>query len=276
MTHPFQQTDPVPLWPDVVPGALGDKEEDKPILKPFVRPQGQAVAAIIVCPGGGYAHRARHEAEPVAQWLNSIGLAAFVLEYRVAPYRHPWPLHDAQRAIRLVRGRARDWSIDPDRIGILGFSAGGHLACSAATMFDAGDPHAADPIQRLSSRPNLLIACYPVVSFCNHAHLGSRDNLLGANADEKLVNEMSIETRVTPQTPPTFIWSTANDQAVPVHNSLALAQALASNNVPHALHVFPDGRHGLGLAPQDPDVRKWLDLCADFLKYQRFIPPRSE
>jgi acetyl esterase/lipase len=276
MSQSFQQSDAIPLWPNGAPGALADKDEDKPVLKPFVRAHGDPVAAVIVCPGGGYAHRARHEAEPVAQWLNSLGLASFVLEYRVAPYKHPQPLNDAQRAIRIVRARANEWSIDPKRIGILGFSAGGHLACCAATMFDSGKPDATDPIDRESSRPDLLIACYAVVSLFDHPHLGSRKNLLGDNPDESLVKEMSPETRVTPQTPPAFIWATANDGTVPVQNSLSLAQALAANKVPFALHIFPNGKHGLGLAPQNPDVHKWLDLCADFLENQKFIPDRSK
>jgi acetyl esterase/lipase len=276
MSQSFQQTDPILLWPNGAPGALGDKEEDRPVLKPFIRAHGDPVAAVIVCPGGGYSHRARHEAEPVAQWLNSLGLASFVLEYRVAPYKHPQPLNDAQRAIRIVRSRAHEWSIDPKRIGILGFSAGGHLACCAATMFEAGKPDATDSIERESSRPDLLIACYPVVTMGLFTHQGSRKALLGDNPDQKVVTDMSAETRVTPQTPPAFLWTTANDQAVPVQNTMFFADALAMNRVPFELHVFPNGKHGLGLAPQNPDVHKWLDLCADFLENQKFIPDRSK
>jgi acetyl esterase/lipase len=271
MSTDFQECDPVYLWPNGAPGALGDSPEDRPVLRPFVARGGDPLPAVIVCPGGGYTHRARHEADPLAQWFNSLGIASFVLEYRVAPYQHPQPHNDAKRAIRMVRHHADRWRIDPSRIGILGFSAGGHLATSAATIFDAGNPNAADPIDRQSGRPDLLIACYPVVSFVNFPHLGSAQALLGPKPDERLARELSLESRVTPQTPPTFLWHTANDGGVPVENSIMFAQALSRNKVPFALHVFPDGRHGLGLAPDHPQVSKWTSLCADFLKAQCFL-----
>jgi acetyl esterase/lipase len=272
MPSSFKEQEPVLLWPNGAPGALGDTPEDRPVLRPFVRSDGDPTACIIVCPGGGYAMRARHEADPIAQWINSLGLASFVLEYRVKPYQHPQPLNDAQRAIRIVRNRADQWRVDPKRIGILGFSAGGHLACSAATIFDSGQPDARDPIDRQSCRPDLLVACYAVISFIRFMHKGSEQNLLGPNPDAKLVRDLSLETRVTAQTPPTFLWHTANDDVVPVENSLGFAEALAENKIPFSLHVFPQGAHGLGLAQDNPQAKKWPDLCADFLVSQKFIP----
>ena len=244
--------------------------EDQPRITPFLLQGGTAHAAFIVLPGGGYGQRADHEGDPLAEWFNSIGISAFVLDYRVAPYRHPVPLTDAQRAIRLVRSRAVEWRIDPARIGILGFSAGGHLALSAATIFDAGASAAEDPIDRASCRPNAAIACYPVVSFAEHRHDGSMRNLLGDNPDEPMRRSLSIETRVTAQTPPMFIWHTADDKAVPVHNALLLAGALAKHNVPFALHVFQSGPHGLGLARSVPDVQQWTALCANWLTANGF------
>jgi acetyl esterase/lipase len=254
------------LWPDGAPGARGDTMADKPRVTPFPAAGDGPFGCIIVCPGGGYGGRAPHEAAPIARWLNSVGVASFVLDYRVAPYRHPIPLGDAQRAVRLVRARSAEWHIDPKKIGILGFSAGGHLAASAATLFEAGKADAADPIDRESSRPDALIACYPVISFGEFRHHGSMVNLIGENPDPDLRRKLSLENSVTPQTPPTFLWHTSNDGGVPVENSLLFAAALHSNKVPFSLHVFPRGDHGLGLAANVPEVRQWTVLCAEWLK----------
>jgi acetyl esterase/lipase len=254
----------VPLWEKGAPGARGDGPEDRPRLTPYL-PGGTGRAAIVVCPGGGYGGRAPHEGEPVARWLCGLGVAGIVLDYRVAPYRHPIPLGDAQRAVRVVRFRAAEWGVDPARVGILGFSAGGHLAVSAATIYNEGRDGPADPIERLSCRPDALIACYPVITFDKFRHDGSMRNLLGQEPDERLREYLSLENRVTARTPPTFLWHTADDASVPVGNSLLLASALRRNGVPFALHVFPHGCHGLGLAPDDPTVRQWTDLCARWL-----------
>ncbi|PZE20415.1 alpha/beta hydrolase [Paenibacillus xerothermodurans] len=258
------------LWPDGTPNALGDGEEDKPILVPYLVDAPQPTAAVVVCPGGGYARRADHEAEPVARWLNSLGISAFVLHYRVAPYRHPNPLLDAQRAIRMVRSRAGEWQLDPARVGILGFSAGGHLASVCGTHYDGGRPDADDPIERQSSRPDLLVLCYPVISLDTFAHMGSRANLLGESPDDYLVQVLSTERQVNKQTPPTFLWHTADDAAVPVENSLMFAAALSGHKVPFELHVFEQGRHGLGLASDNTGVKQWTDVCAVWLKGQGF------
>lgn len=266
----------IDLWEGKAPGAVGQSTEDRPRLTPYLTDTLKSAPAVIVCPGGGYARRAPHEGEPVARWLNTLGVAAFVLDYRVAPYRHPIPLLDAQRAIRTVRHRADEWRVDPNRIGILGFSAGGHLAATAATQFDTpsrSDIHSGhnDPIDKMSCRPDLAILCYPVITFGGAKHPGSMANLLGPNPDDQLRRALSAEENVSPHTPPTFLWHTADDASVPVENSLLFAGALAKANVPFSLHVFPTGRHGLSLAADHPEVRAWTTLCATWLKEQGWI-----
>jgi acetyl esterase/lipase len=263
--------DPVLLWPGGAPGALGDSAEDKPRLTAFLPEAGAPTAAVVVCPGGGYEGRAEHEREPIARWLAGLGVAGLLLDYRVRPYRHPIPLTDAQRAIRLARANASAWNIDPGRVGVLGFSAGGHLACSVATQFDAGNPAAADAIDRQPCRPDALIACYAVVTMFGPAGYGlCADNLLGSGFDDVDLMGVSVENHVTPETPPTFIWQTADDNCVRLGQALLLAEALARHHVPLAMHIFPHGRHGLGLATGEPAVAKWADLCADWLKHIGF------
>ncbi|HUT59655.1 MAG TPA: alpha/beta hydrolase [Phycisphaerae bacterium] len=257
--------DPVELWPGGAPGAMGDGSADRPRITPFLPQADEPTGAVVVCPGGGYHVLAAHEKEPIARWAASLGMAGILLEYRVAPYRHPIPLGDAQRALRLVRARAGDWNIDPRRVAILGFSAGGHLAGCAATMFDAGRPEAADPVERQSCRPDALIACYAVVSLDRYHRHNCMENLLGAGPDEELIRRLSLENRVTADTPPTFIWHTADDEMVPLGNALLMAEVLRRHEVPVALHVFPHGRHGLGLAEDDPTVGAWKTLCAQWL-----------
>jgi acetyl esterase/lipase len=259
------------LWPEGAPYALGNEDEDRPDLTPYIlRGEAEPKACIIVCPGGGYAKRAPHEGGPVAEWLNSIGISAFVLKYRVAPNRHPAPLTDAQRAIRYVRSHAGEFGVDPDRIGILGFSAGGHLAASAGTHYDAGNPDAADPIDRSSCRPDLMILCYPVVSFCEFRHQGSLNNLLGKDAPEELIRLMSNELQVTEDTPPAFLWHTTDDPGVPVENSLLFAAALRKHRIPCELHCFETGRHGLGLAAEHKQAFAWTGLCERWLRLRGF------
>jgi acetyl esterase/lipase len=258
------------LWPDGAPGAKGDEPVDKPKITVYRAPADRATgAAVVVCPGGGYrVVAADHEGKQVALWLNSLGVSAFVLQYRLGErYSHPAPLQDAQRAIRMVRSRAKEWSVDPKRIGILGFSAGGHLASTAATHFDDGQPDSADPIEREGSRPDFAVLCYAVISLLDPvAHAGSRRSLLGDPADPALVERLSNERQVTARTPPTFLWHTADDSAVPVENSLQFFEALHRAGVPAELHVFPHGKHGLGLAPGDPSVSQWPRLCAVWME----------
>ncbi|MBN2983123.1 MULTISPECIES: alpha/beta hydrolase [Cohnella] len=258
------------LWPEGAPYATGSGDEDRPAIFPYVL-EGKGNPAVIVFPGGGYGMRAHHEGEPIALWLNSIGISAFVLRYRVAPYQYPCAWLDAQRAIRTVRHEADRYGIDSARVGILGFSAGGHLASTAGTQYDAGRPDAEDAVERQSSRPDLTILCYPVISMDESiTHAGSRLNLLGEDPDPELARKMSSETQVTPDTPPVFLWHTSDDGAVPVENSLAFATALRKQKVPFDLHVYAFGRHGLGLAEDEKHTNGWTGACASWLKLNGF------
>ena len=245
----------IPLWTGPVPFADQCPGQQAPGLTAF--PAAGARGAVVVIPGGGYSHKAAHEGEPIARMLNSAGIAAYVLDYRVHPCPHEAPLADARRALRLVR------SLGYKKVAVLGFSAGGHLCCTAATRYDAGSAAAADPVERLSSRPDAFIPCYSVVTFGPYAHAGSRQMLLGdLEADENLIHFYSNEEHVTADTPPAFLWHTAEDGAVPVQNSLALAKALADHGVSFELHVYPRGRHGLGLAQENAAASAWSgNLC---------------
>ncbi len=260
------------LWDGRAPLATGDGPEDTPALTAYLPAPGTATgAAFIVLPGGGYRGRAAHEGEPIARWLASVGVTAFVARYRVAPYRHPAPLTDAQRAIRYVRAHARDWQLDPNRIGILGFSAGGHLASTAATQFDDGAA-GGDPVSAVSSRPDLAILIYPVITFVEdpYVHKGSRTNLLGPDATAQQMREMSSETRVTARTPPTFLLHTTGDTAVPPENSVRFAEALRAAGVEVELHVFEGGRHGFGLGEKEGPIGLWPRLAALWLHKHGF------
>jgi len=269
MPSAVHKLDAIALWQPPLPCACsGADANDYPRLTPFLPEVRRSRGAIIVCPGGAYAYRAAHEGVPVAQWVSSLGIAAFVLDYRVSPHHHPEPLRDIQRAIRMVRANASTWGVDPAHVGMMGFSAGGHLVVSAGTMFDAGDPNNADPIERQSCRPDFIVACYPLITLGPYGYEQARYALLGEKPSRELVEYMSLENRIIPQTPPTFIWQTADDAALPVENSLLLARSLRRNKVPFELHIFPHGRHGLALAEDAPDVARWKDLCAAWLKSQ--------
>ena len=217
--------------------------------------------AVVVCPGGGYGGLAvDHEGAQILAWLNARGVAGIMLRYRVSPYRHPIPLLDAQCALRTVRANAADWGIDAGRLGIWGFSAGGHLVSTAGTHFDAGDPQAADAIARQSCRPDFLILSYPVITLAPpFTHIGSRYNLLGEHADEALVASLCNDTQVTAQTPPTFLFHTTDDGAVPVENSLLFFQALRTAGVPAEMHIYEHGPHGVGLILNDPILGTWSE-----------------
>lgn len=259
------------LWPAGAPGAKGDSDNDKPTLTIYLpSPELATGAAVVVCPGGGYAGLAStYEGNEIAEWLNSFGVAGFVLKYRHkgTGYQHPAPLDDAQRAIRTVRARSTEFHVDPARIGILGFSAGGHLASSAGTHFDQGKADAKDAVDRAGCRPDFLVLCYPVISFVAPTmHQGSKKNLLGENPDPKLVEHMSSELQVTSDTPPTFLWHTDADSGVPPENSVLFYLALRKAKVPAELHVFEKGRHGLGLAQKEPGTRAWPDLAQAWMR----------
>jgi acetyl esterase/lipase len=262
------------LWPAGAPGAQGAEDVDKPTLTPYLMPAGRGTGtAVIVCPGGGYQNLSMDkEGSQVAQFLNSIGVSAFVLKYRLGPkYHHPIELGDAQRAIRTVRAKAAEYRIVPDRVGIMGFSAGGHLASTAGTHFDAVNASADDPIDRVSSRPDFLILCYPVISFSNYVHQGSKRNLIGDNPDPKLVESMSNETQVTPQTPPTFLFHTNGDTGVPPENSMLFYMALRKAGVPAEIHIYERGPHGVGLAPTDQALSTWPSRLADWLRVRGLL-----
>ena len=258
------------LWTHGAPGAAGTQDEDQPTLAPYIVPQGRGTGtAVIVCPGGGYLHLSMDkEGDQVARWLNSIGVTAFVLKYRLGPkYRHPVELGDAQRAIRTVRYKAAEYRVLPDRVGIMGFSAGGHLASTAGTHFDAGNADAADPIDRLSSRPDFLVLVYAVISFKPpYVHRGSLQALLGDQPDPKLVENLSNELQVTAQTPPTFLFHTSGDRTVPAENSALFYLALRKAGVPAEMHIYQRGPHGVGLAQADPVLSSWPARLADWLR----------
>jgi acetyl esterase/lipase len=237
-----------------------------PYIDAFLLNAKEPVGAVLICPGGGYEHLAEHEGAPVAQWLNACGYAAFVLHYRVAPYRYPYPLVDARRALCHIRFNSETYGLRADKIGVLGFSAGGHLAGSLATQRDpSGIPDDIDPVERMSSRPDFLILGYPVVTFSGrYANQASIQNLIGRVPKEEERNALSIEKNIRPETPPTFIWHTAEDETVPVQNSLLLAAALQGTGIPMEMHIFSRGRHGLGLA-QGTEAGAWTQLCAAWL-----------
>jgi acetyl esterase/lipase len=259
---------PIRLWEGDAPGARGQRPQDIPTLTPFAPEKGKRNGGtVLIFPGGGYANLAEHEGTGYAEWFVKQGFTAYVLKYRLGSngYHHPIELGDASRALRMVRGFARRDGLDPQKILVIGSSAGGHLAASLVTHFDAGKMDASDPIERESSRPDFGILCYPVITFGEFAHAGSRKMLLGDTPSPALVKEMSPELNVKPDTPPCFIWSTMEDRTVPVENSLLFASALRKAGVPFSLHIYEKGPHGLGLGrpgrpapPWDADLLYWL------------------
>jgi acetyl esterase/lipase len=273
--QPINMAKPELLWPDGAPGALGTADTDKPSLTPYLVPEGRGTGtAVVVCPGGGYAHLASdHEGVQVAQWLNSLGVSAFVLQYRLGPrYHHPIELGDAQRAIRTVRSKAAEYRVLPDRVGIMGFSAGGHLASTAATHFDTGKTDARDPIDRVSSRPDFAVLVYPVITLTEpYTHHGSRDNLLGPDPDPKLVASLSNELQVTANTPPTFLYHTSTDTVVPPENSVLFYLALRKAGVPAEMHIYAQGPHGVGLGATDEALSSWPARLADWLRVRGLL-----
>jgi acetyl esterase/lipase len=267
----------VRLWAKGAPGSPATKPKDEPemYMKP---PTAQSNGtAIIILPGGGYGALAMtYEGLDVADWFGSFGVTAFVLKYRMhgTGHMHPIPMMDGQRAIRTVRARAAEWRIDPSRIGVLGFSAGGHLASTLGTHFDKGDPKAADPIDRVNSRPDFLVLCYPVISFnAETAHKGSIQNLLGPKPDPKLLENLSNEKQVTKETPPTFIFQTSEDKGVPAENAVAFYLALHKAKVPAEMHIFQNGPHGVGMAKAIPGTNEWPALLREWLKVRGLLEP---
>ena len=271
----MQEPTKILLWPDGAPGALGEADTDKPSITVYMPPNTTGpMTAVIIAPGGGYTGLSMNlEGRAPANFLNTMGIAAFVLHYRLGPrYHHPIEVGDIARAVRLVRTRAAEWRLAPDRIGVMGFSAGGHLAATLSTHFDAGRPAATDPIDRASSRPDFAILGYPVITFTETwTHQGSKTALLGANPDASLVANLSNETQVTAATPPTFLFHTNADRAVPAENSVQYYLALRKAGVPAELHIFRNGGHGVGLAGQDPALAEWPRLLGNWLRASGFV-----
>ncbi|HEY2762078.1 MAG TPA: alpha/beta hydrolase [Pirellulales bacterium] len=270
----------VALWPNGAPDAKGTSDNDKPTLTIYPAPEDKAAGTgVVVCPGGGYVHLSMEkEGSDVAKWLNSLGISAFVLKYRLGGdgYQHPAPMEDGQRAIRLVRANAEKWRVDPNRIGMMGFSAGGHLTSTVGTHFDSGHPDDPDSVEHASCRPDFLVLVYPVISMTmTQTHSGSKKALLGTNPDPELVKSLSNELQVTAETPPTFLVATNADTSVPAENSVEFYLALRKAKVPAELHIWEEGKHGFGLAPSDPVLSAWKDRLADWFKTRKLLTPES-
>ncbi len=262
-----QASEPKPelLWPAGAPEAKGVADADKPFILTYLPPAGKANGtAVIICPGGGYgALMMSYEGTDIARWLNGYGVTGIVLKYRIAPYRHPAPMLDAQRAIRLVRSHAKEWSLDPARIGIMGFSAGGHVASTAGTHFDAGNPTATDPVDKFGCRPDFMLLIYPVISMIG-GHLGSTTNLLGPHPSQELLELLSNQKQVTAQTPPAFLAHAKTDQVVPSRHSELFVQALKEKGIACEYLELPTGAHGLGCGKGSEWVA-WQSACLSWL-----------
>jgi acetyl esterase/lipase len=264
----------LPIYDNGAPGALGNRPEDIPTLTLYLpAPTAATDSAIIVCPGGGYGGLAAHEGKPIAEWLNSLGITAAVLTYRLGPkYHYPEITGDAARAVRLIRSMSTSLKLDPNKIGIIGFSAGGHLAATIATHFDAGNPSATDTVDRFSSRPDAAMLIYPVITMKGpYANAGTRNNLLGEKPSSKLIYLLSNELQVTKNTPPCFLVTTFEDNVVPMENSMLFAEALRKAGVPVELHVFEKGAHGFGLGDKNHAYGAWPEMCEWWLKNRNFI-----
>ncbi len=253
------------LWDSEIPYFVKDAETPN-YFTPFLLDTDRPLPCVVVLPGGGYHDRAPYEGNPIAEFFNTRGLHAIVVEYRTSPNRHPAPLSDVQRAIRILRANADAWKIDPQRIVTCGFSAGGHLAASAALIDDVLPADwKRDAIDGYSCMPNGAILCYPVIAVIgDYAHAGSGKNLLGEQY-EVLAEEMSLQNRVTDHTPKMFVWHTSDDGVVNVKNSLVLGERLRDHGIPFEMHIYPHGQHGLALAKDREDVRGWADLAADWV-----------
>jgi len=258
-------------WIDLLPRAPGDTEQEvlendrisnvrNPQIGIFHSTLGEGPRpAVVICPGGGY-HILSIEKEgyEVARWFNSMGIDAYVLKYRMKEFGYPAPLIDVTRAVRYVRAHAGELGVNPEQIGVLGFSAGGHVAAMGTTIFDAPDAKVGDALDAVSARPDFSVLCYAVISMRDpYTHKGSRFGLLGEDPDPSLVEALSLENRVGPDTPPVFLFHTADDASVPVENSLHFADSMARNDRPFALHVYPSAPHGIGMRPGFGTASTW-------------------
>ncbi|HZP07078.1 MAG TPA: alpha/beta hydrolase [Terracidiphilus sp.] len=262
-----QSQTPTPLWPGGAPGARGTTDSDNPKITIYLPKERNTGTGVLIFPGGSYAFLAMdHEGRQIAEWLNNLGVAAFVVQYRVAPYHHPVEINDAKRAMRYVRWHATEYKIAPERIGVWGFSAGGHLASTLGTHYDYGDPSSPDPIESVSSRPDFMVLAYPVIDPLASAAKDSFDNLLGKGADPALVRELSNDLHVNAQTPPTFLMAAGDDQAVSPECALNFYSALLKAGVPAELHIYESGGHGFGLGSTNPRVSSWSQRLAEWLR----------
>jgi acetyl esterase/lipase len=258
------------LWQGQAPGALGTEAKDRPFMDVYRAGNNSNGCAVVICPGGGYSRLALdHEGLQVAKWLNTLGVSAFVLHYRNSGdgYLNPAPLSDAQRALRLVRHRSKEWAVDPNRIGVLGFSAGGHLASSLGTHFQTSAYEIADNTDNVSCRPDFMVLVYPVITFePPFGHMGSRDNLLGKNAGGQLVKSFCSHLRVTKETPPTFLIHANDDKVVLPEHSILFYEALRKKNIPVEMHIFLKGGHGFGMNKGVGPAEGWVNLCEKWFK----------
>lgn len=262
----------MPLWPDGVPWAMGNKPEDKPDITVYLPEASKASgAAVLICPGGGYGCLcSSYEGHDIAKWLNSYGIAGVVLKYRISPYRHPVPLQDAQRAMKIVRSHAKDWNLDSDKIGVMGFSAGGHLASTLGTHYMTAVPSPVYPEDAISCRPSFMILIYPVITMRQLTHGGSRNNLLGASPTQAQIDEVSNELHVTKDTPPAFLAHSVKDSAVTYKNSVLFADAMKANGVPVEYLELPSGEHGLGCG-KGKEWEQWQTACSAWLRNMKLV-----
>lgn len=275
----------IPIWPEGVPGLRADAAPDKdtathssgihtPTMLFYPAPKNKATGtAIVVCPGGGYSNLSmENEGRAVARWLNSIGISAFVLKYRLKEYGQPAPLRDVLRALRTVRSKAGEFGVKPDRIGVLGFSAGGHLASTATTLYNHPDGKTGAEIDAVSARPDFSVLIYPVISMREITHKGSRKRLIGENPSPELVRLYSTDEQVTADTPPVFIVSSTDDKTVPVENSVRFYLALRKAGVPAEMHIYQSAKHGFGMKPNLGPPSGWPQRCEEWLRFNNWSP----
>ena len=269
LTTTLAAESPITLWPEGAPGALGKTSRDIPTLTPYL-PARSNGAAMVLIPGGSYSGIFERQGEPFARWLNEHGITVFVLRYRLgsAGYRYPSQLQDAVQAMRHVRTQAAEWKIAANRIGVMGFSAGGHLVSTLINRPEDGDVASTANAERVTARPDLAILCYPVISMIVKPHAASRKNLIGPSPDDELIRKTSSELQVRPGLPPCFLWHTSEDKMVPVDHSLQFAAALREHQVPHELHIYQHGDHGTGLMGTD---HPWLGDLLFWLRGQKFV-----